>query len=50
MSNEPIPHCTLGCRNAAYDKFPCQFQLFYRGKAQRSMWYDPVFKVGVLLD
>lgn len=33
------------CRNPAYDYFPCQFQLFYRGKG--GMWYDPVFKVGV---
>jgi hypothetical protein len=30
------------CRNAAYDYFPCQFQLFYRGKG--GMWYDPVFQ------
>ena len=25
-------------QNAAYDQFPCQFQIFYRGKAARSMW------------
>jgi hypothetical protein len=24
--------------NAAYDSFPCQFQLFYRGKARGSLW------------
>ncbi|KAK9905608.1 hypothetical protein WJX75_002931 [Coccomyxa subellipsoidea] len=32
-------------QNAAYDQFPCQYQIFYRGKAKRSMWYDPVFQV-----
>ena len=32
-------------KNPAYDYFPCQFQLFYQGKARESMWYDPVFKV-----
>ncbi|KAK9839677.1 hypothetical protein WJX81_005418 [Elliptochloris bilobata] len=32
-------------QNAAYDQFPCQFQLFYRGKARNSLWYDPVFRV-----
>lgn len=25
-------------KNAAYDIFPCQNQLFYRGKARGSMW------------
>lgn len=35
-------------QNAAYDQFPCQFQIFYRGKAKRSMWYDPVFQVCLL--
>ncbi|KAG0631809.1 hypothetical protein M758_1G280700 [Ceratodon purpureus] len=35
-------------QNAAYDQFPCQYQLFYRGKAKGSMWYDPVFKVQTL--
>lgn len=32
-------------KNPAYDYFPCQFQLFYRGFAKGSMWYDPIFKV-----
>eukprot|EP00210_Caulerpa_lentillifera_P005993 g5728.t1 len=32
-------------KNPAYDYFPCQFQIFYRGKAKNSMWYDPVFRV-----
>ena len=32
-------------QNAAYDQFPCQYQMFYRGKAKGSMWYDPVFQV-----
>lgn len=35
-------------QNAAYDRFPCQFQLFYFGKAKGSMWYDPVFRVETL--
>lgn len=32
-------------QNAAYDQFPCQYQMFYRGKSKGSMWYDPVFQV-----
>ncbi|KAF5843914.1 hypothetical protein DUNSADRAFT_36 [Dunaliella salina] len=32
----------------AYDYFPCQHQLFSRGKGRGQMWYEPVFKV--LLD
>ncbi|XP_059624388.1 violaxanthin de-epoxidase, chloroplastic [Cornus florida] len=32
-------------QNPAYDQFPCQFQLFYRGKARGSFWYEPVFQV-----
>ena len=32
-------------QNAAYDQFPCQYQIFYRGKARQSLWYDPVFQV-----
>lgn len=35
-------------KSAAYDCFPCQYQLFYRGKAKNTMWYDPVFKVFTL--
>ena len=34
-------------QNAAYDQFPCQYQIFYRGKARQSMWYDPVFQVSI---
>ena len=34
-------------QNAAYDQFPCQYQIFYRGKARGSVWYDPVFMVRV---
>ncbi|EFN53021.1 hypothetical protein CHLNCDRAFT_26298, partial [Chlorella variabilis] len=36
---------TAGFKNAAYDFFPCQFQLFYRGKGRGGMWYDPAFQV-----
>lgn len=32
-------------QNPAYDQFPCQYQLFYRGKARGTFWYEPVFKV-----
>lgn len=32
-------------QNVAYDQFPCQYQLYYRGKARNSLWYDPVFQV-----
>lgn len=32
-------------QNPAYDQFPCQYQLFYRGKARGSFWYEPVFQV-----
>lgn len=35
-------------KNPAYDYFPCQYQLFYPGKAKNSLWYQPVFKVQTL--
>ena len=35
-------------KNAAYDYFPCQYQLFYPGKARNSFWYQPIFKVKTL--
>ncbi|KGN62096.1 uncharacterized protein LOC101212663 [Cucumis sativus] len=35
-------------QNPAYDQFPCQYQLFYRGKARGSFWYEPVFMVKTL--
>ncbi|KAL5975107.1 hypothetical protein ACLOJK_031783 [Asimina triloba] len=35
-------------QNPAYDQFPCQYQLFYRGKARGSFWYEPVFQVRTL--
>lgn len=34
-------------KNPAYDFFPCQYQLFFRGKGG-VMWYDPIFKVRTL--
>lgn len=37
-------------QNPAYDQFPCQYQLFYRGKAKGSFWYEPVFRVRTLGD
>ncbi|KAI4310713.1 hypothetical protein MLD38_035667 [Melastoma candidum] len=35
-------------QNPAYDQFPCQYQLFYHGKAKGSFWYEPVFQVKTL--
>ncbi|GJU38930.1 violaxanthin de-epoxidase, chloroplastic [Tanacetum coccineum] len=35
-------------QNPAYNQFPCQYQLFYRGKAKGSFWYEPVFQVKTL--
>ncbi|GMY11225.1 violaxanthin de-epoxidase, chloroplastic [Fagus crenata] len=35
-------------QNPAYDQFPCQYQLFYRGKAKGSFWYELVFQVKTL--
>ncbi|KAG5611826.1 hypothetical protein H5410_023107 [Solanum commersonii] len=35
-------------QNPAYDQFPCQYQLFYRGKARGAFWYEPVFHVRTL--
>lgn len=35
-------------QNPAYDQFPCQYQLYYRGKAKGSFWYEPVFQVKTL--
>eukprot|EP00903_Cladosiphon_okamuranus_P006721 g6558.t1 len=32
-------------QNPAYDFFPSQHQIFYRGRGKNEMWYDPVFKV-----
>lgn len=31
--------------NTAYDKFPCQYQIYYPQKRGKVFWYDPVFKV-----
>ncbi|KAK4766831.1 hypothetical protein SAY87_008473 [Trapa incisa] len=35
-------------QNPAYDQFPCQYQLLYRGRAKGSFWYEPVFQVRTL--
>ncbi|GMH65508.1 hypothetical protein TrST_g10150 [Triparma strigata] len=34
--------------NVAYDQFTDQNQLFYKGRGEKDMWYDPVFKVQTL--
>ena len=31
-------------KNPAYDFFPCQHQLYYRGRGSGLFWYEPVFK------
>jgi|APGre2960657444_1045066.scaffolds.fasta_scaffold00201_3 hypothetical protein len=35
-------------QNPAYDAFPAQHQIFYRGKGRSTFWYDPVFRVRTL--
>ena len=42
---EPFSWRVFAGKNPAYDYFPCQYQLFYPGKAKGSLWYQPVFKV-----
>lgn len=37
--------CQVCGQNPAYDFFPSQHQIFYRGRGNSEMWYDPVFKV-----
>lgn len=44
----PFSWRVFGGKNAAYDHFPCQYQLFFRGKARNSFWYQPVFQVKTL--
>lgn len=50
FADHPFSWRVAAGKNPAYDYFPCQFQLFYRGKARGSMWYDPIFKVKTLDD
>uniref|UniRef100_A0A0G4I4C8 VDE lipocalin domain-containing protein n=1 Tax=Chromera velia CCMP2878 TaxID=1169474 RepID=A0A0G4I4C8_9ALVE len=44
MGRRPWSWKVVAGKNPAYDCFPCQHQLFYRGKSG-AFWYDPVFKV-----
>nr|GEV15618.1 ubiquitin carboxyl-terminal hydrolase 26 [Tanacetum cinerariifolium] len=49
--SQNIPSIELACcgrSKPAYDQFPCQYQLFYWGKAKGSFWYEPVFQVKTL--
>lgn len=41
-----LPHSWIvaGGKNPAYDHFPCQHQIYYRGKGKGVLWYEPVFK------
>eukprot|EP00468_Gymnochlora_sp_CCMP2014_P013688 CAMPEP_0167750178 /NCGR_PEP_ID=MMETSP0110_2-20121227/5843_1 /TAXON_ID=629695 /ORGANISM="Gymnochlora sp., Strain CCMP2014" /LENGTH=546 /DNA_ID=CAMNT_0007635463 /DNA_START=186 /DNA_END=1826 /DNA_ORIENTATION=+ len=43
--NNPLSWMLVCGQNPAYDEFPCQYQMFYRGKAKKSLWYNPVFKL-----
>lgn len=45
LGKEEFSWRVVAGQNAAYDQFPCQFQIFYRGKGKSTVWYDPVFKV-----
>lgn len=42
---DPFSWRVFAGKNPAYDYFPCQYQIFYPGKARGSFWYQPVFKV-----
>jgi hypothetical protein len=46
--SEPYSWLAVAGQNPAYDHFPCQYQIWYRGKARNSFWYNPVFKVQTL--
>jgi hypothetical protein len=45
-STKPVSWLVAAGKNPAYDYFPCQHQVFYRGKGRGQMWYEPIFKVG----
>ena len=45
---KPYSWLAVAGQNPAYDHFPCQYQIWYRGKARNSFWYNPVFKVQTL--
>ena len=47
--NKPFSWLVAAGKNPAYDYFPCQHQLFTRGKGKGQMWYEPVFKVRQLI-
>ncbi|KAL6758833.1 hypothetical protein V8C86DRAFT_2586299, partial [Haematococcus lacustris] len=40
----PFSWLVAAGKNPAYDFFPAQHQLFYRGRGAGVMWYEPVFK------
>ena len=46
--DKPYSWLAVAGQNPAYDHFPCQYQIWYRGKAKGSFWYNPVFKVQTL--
>ena len=45
---KPYSWLAVAGQNPAYDHFPCQYQIWYRGKARGAFWYNPVFKVQTL--
>ena len=44
LGQEPWSWKVVAGKNPAYDFFPNQHQIFYRGK-RTAFWYDPVFRV-----
>ncbi|GLI62480.1 hypothetical protein VaNZ11_005111 [Volvox africanus] len=47
-TGKPYSWLVAAGKNPAYDYFPCQHQLYYRGRGRGQVWYEPVFKVVTL--
>ncbi|GLC46027.1 Vitamin D3 receptor [Pleodorina starrii] len=43
-AGKPYSWLVAAGKNPAYDYFPCQHQLYYRGRGRGQVWYEPVFK------
>ncbi|EFJ44124.1 hypothetical protein VOLCADRAFT_95570 [Volvox carteri f. nagariensis] len=41
---KPYSWLVAAGKNPAYDYFPCQHQLYYKGRGRGQLWYEPVFK------
>ena len=48
QSQETFSWRVFAGMNAAFDRFPCQYQLFFPGNARNTFWYRPIFKVETL--